>query len=688
MKQVALFDTECYRNYWLLKVRPIGFRTIKFEIRNGDRFTFEQIDLIRNQFKHFQTISFYGIYYDVPMIAAALSGYNTEQLKWLSDKLIVDKVKPWELQLPDWKPDDHIDLMNVAPGAGGQKQYGARIHSKKIQDLPYDPHSILTLPQMEEVSEYCDVDLDVLHDLYNELQPQIKQRIRLSGRYGLDLRSKSDAQLAESVLKHQCEKAFGRKIYKPDIDWNLKFRYEPPEYIAFKSPVLLHAFNLIKDAVFMLGGAGSVQMPPQLDGLTIPIGQSVYRLGIGGLHSSESSISHYSDDQHVLRDNDVVRYYPQLIINSGKYPLALGNHFTVEFQIIADDRLAAKRICKQLEKAGITNTVEYENAKVDDEGGKIMINGTFGKTGSPYSILFAPTMLIQTTITGQLSLLMLIEWHEYYGISVVSANTDGIVIKCRRDMTHVSEALIAEWQRRTGLEMETVEYKSIHSRDVNNYFAVKSDGKVKRKGEYAKSGLVAKKNPDVEICSDAVSDYLSQGVPLLYTIASCRDIRKFITMTKVKGGGVKMWGEGPIKGTKVRDMLSTIRAHGWIKEGRKWRKGAEVHSAQQAYESCFDPQAPEYLGKVARWYYSTSAPGPIVYADNGNNVSLSYGGRPCMTLPDEFPSDIDYDWYLKKCEQILIDIAVNKSNMQFHTALIGDANESDYKWNTSWIRTC
>lgn len=64
-----------------------------------------------------------------------------------------------------------------------------------------------------------------------------------------------------------------------------------------------------------------------------------------------------------------------------------------------------------------------------DGGSKIQINGTFGKTGSPYSVLFAPTMLIQTTITGQLSLLMLIEWHEIYGIPVISANTDGVVIK-------------------------------------------------------------------------------------------------------------------------------------------------------------------------------------------------------------------------------------------------------------------
>lgn len=220
----------------------------------------------------------------------------------------------------------------------------------------------------------------------------------------------------------------------------------------------------------------------------------------------------------------------------------------------------------------------------------------------------------------------------------------------------MSEALISEWQKRTGLEMETVEYKAVYSRDVNNYFAVKTDGEVKRKGEYSTAGLVEKKNPDVEICADAVAEFLSKGTPIFYTIAACRDIRKFVTIQKVNGGGVKMWGEGPRKGARVMDMVGTLQACGWAKEGRKWRKGDSVADAATAYGACFQPQTPEYLGKVVRWYYSTQAPGPIVYATNGNTVSLSYGARPCMNLPDQFPDDIDYAWYTSKAESILKDI--------------------------------
>lgn len=312
-------------------------------------------------------------------------------------------------------------------------------------------------------------------------------------------------------------------------------------------------------------------------------------------------------------------------------------------------------------KAEIAETKSaLSEAIAGNEGGKLAINGTFGKTGSPWSILFAPTMLIQTTVTGQLSLLMLIEWHEAYGMQVISANTDGVVIKCRRDQVYLSEHLVAEWQKRTGLEMETVEYRAVYSRDVNNYFAVKLDGEVKRKGEYARAGLIEKKNPDAEICGDAVAEYLARGVPVEHTVRACRDIRKFIVAQKVAGGGVKLWGEGPAKNALVRDMTDRLARYGWTKDGVKWRLGETVTDARTAYASTFAPQTPEYLGKVVRWYYGTKSPGPIVYASNGNTASLSYGANPCMTLPDTFPDDIDYDWYIRKCQSIMVDIAVSK----------------------------
>ena len=666
-KPVALFDTECYPNYWLLKFRVKHTRQLyTFKITAGQSFTPEQILQMRALFTLFTVVSFNGKYYDEPMINAALCGYTVEQLKWLNDQIIpkqikgmpkIQGLKPWELNLPEWSPVDHIDIKEVCPGDGSLKQYGGRTHAKKLQDLPYDPFHFLSPDEIVVVDLYCENDLDLLEHIFDNLAPQLRQREALGKKYGLDLRSKSDAQVAEAVIKRRCEQALGRKIYKSEIDYNLRFRYKVPEFIGYEMPQLQRALQLVRDSVFMLDAAGNVAMPPQLDNLEIKIGTSVYKMGLGGLHSQEKSLTIVSTETHQLRMPDVASYYPSLMLNSGEYPPAMGPQFAVEFSDIKSGRLAAKALAKKLKAQGFEGSVEYIDASTEDGGGKIMINGTFGKTGSVYSVLFAPTMLIQTTITGQLSILMLIEWHEHYGIPVISANTDGIVIFCPREKLHISEWLIKEWEKRTGLEMETDDYVGIYARDVNNYFAVKSADDIKRKGEYAKAGLIEKKNPDCEICGDAVAEFLANGTPLIYTIAACRDIRKFVTIQKVAGGGREDVGRRctqKCEGRRYdpdldRERLDQKRPH-------VEKEGYAPAGSAQAYALCFQPQTPEYLGKVVRWYYGTRSPGPIVYASNGNTVSLSYGATPCMTLPDAFPDDVDYQWYCDKAENILKDI--------------------------------
>jgi hypothetical protein len=642
----------------LLKIRVRNGPVFTFSLRAGQSFDQGTCKRIEYLFRLFTVISFNGNYYDVPMISAALCGFTCEQLKWVNDEIIVQQKKPWELGLStEWRPPDHIDVMEVLPGAGSQKQYAGRIHCKTMRDLPYEPDAYLSEAQILEVDSYCENDLSVLDDLFVASEAMLSMREHLSARYKMDLRSKSDAQLAEAVIKRRCEEAIGSRIFKPEIDWNIRFRYEPPEWLTFQGDGLKAAFGAIKEAIFTLGPTGAVVMPPQLDGLEIPIGKAIYSLGIGGLHSKDGVAVHKSDSEWVIRDYDVASYYPNLILNSGKYPKALGPMFLEVYRALKDERLAGKQRQKELEKQGLKGTPEWLRAQVDNEGGKIMINATCGKTGNLYSVLFAPEMLIQTTVTGQLALLMLIEWLEMQEIGVISANTDGVIIRCLRSKIPIVDSIIEYWQKVTGLEMESGELSAIYSRDVNSYISIKTDGTTKRKGEYSTAGLIEKKNPDAEICADAVAEFLSKGTPILYSIAACRDIRKFVKIQKVAGGAVKLWGEGPRKNALVREMEPVLIAHGWTKQGRKWSQGPTLCTdAATAYKSCFQPQRPEYMGKVVRFYYGTHSPGPIIYKTNGNLVGNSYGAQPCMTLPPELPSDIDYIWYVDTAEKMLRDV--------------------------------
>lgn len=144
---------------------------------------------------------------------------------------------------------------------------------------------------------------------------------------------------------------------------------------------------------------------------------------------------------------------------------------------------------------------------------KLANNSSFGKFGSKYSSFYAPQLLIQTTITGQLALLMLIERLALGGIKTVSANTDGVVLYYPKEKARDVDLITFEWQLDTSYLLEKTVFKSLASRDVNNYIAVKPDGSIKGKGCFAKTGL--SKNPSFNIIYEAVANFIVKGKPIV-----------------------------------------------------------------------------------------------------------------------------------------------------------------------------
>ena len=90
----------------------------------------------------------------------------------------------------------------------------------------------------------------------------------------------------------------------------------------------------------------------------------------------------------------------------------------------------------------------------------------------------------------------------------MSANTDGVVMYCPKEMESIMDELTFGWMMTTDMMLERTSYKALASRDVNNYVAIKPDGKVKGKGIFAPPGLM--KNPDRIIIYDAVSAFLAE----------------------------------------------------------------------------------------------------------------------------------------------------------------------------------
>ena len=623
-----LFDIECYPNFFLIGFKSYQTGVVKFFELSAE----QNLDLqsLRWMVHNCCLLGFNIIGYDLPMLFAALAGKNCGQLYEISRKLTERKytstgkdikVKPWQVAKKYGfviGRCNSIDLQIVAPALPQQlslKHYGARMHVDRLQELPVDFREDLTFDQARVIRLYNVNDLNVTGWLRHALTSDIKLREGMNQMYGLELRSRSDAQIAEKVMAAEIKAQSGITIQAAEARelWptGRQFKFKNPDYIKFWTPKLQQLHDKIVNQVFAVADSGKVYANGTEFGddkakWSIKIGQTTYTIGIGGLHSTEKRQTYFSSDRHQLFDRDVASYYPAIILNQCLYPQHIGTAFLQVYEDIVNRRLKAKA----------------EGDKATSDSLKIVINGGFGKLGSKWSIFYSPDLLVQVTITGQLSLLMLIEMMEWQGIPVVSANTDGIVMRCPQDKKQLYLDTIAQWEQITNFVTEETRYQSIHSRDVNNYIAITTDGKIKAKGAYTNQMSFANKNremlmsnPTAEIVSEAVMMYLKtckteNVITIDETISKCKDIKKFLLVKRVNGGAVH---------------------HG------------------------------NYIGKVVRWYYQKGQHGDIRNfnankAGRRSAVGESQGGLPLMDLPKKFPKDINYVRYIQRAKSVLSDL--------------------------------
>lgn len=591
-----IFDIECYANYFLVCLRSLKCRkVVYFEMFEGCSPDLRKLSWILN---NYCIIGFNSKKYDQALLHLLVSGATCEQLKAASDAIILQDKPALEITRGWKEPEynlDHIDLIEVAPLMSSLKIYGGRLHTRRMWDLPFPPNTVLSRDQMLVTRWYCINDLDLTGDLEVALREQVQLRMQLGQQYDMDLRSLSDAQIAEAVISHELA-AVGVKASRASVAPGTCYKYNPPPFIKFKTPVLLSMYEQLLGLNFEVQEDGYVKMPGNFADEVIEFNGAKYQMGMGGLHSCESAQAVVSDGSFRLVDRDVASYYPQIILNCGIYPEHLGPAFLTIYRTLVNRRLEAKRA---------KNRVMADSLK-------ITVNGTFGKLGSKWSILYSPNLLFQVTITGQLALLMLIEQLAEVGVNTISANTDGVVLKIPSHACFAAEGAIAKWEAQTGFETESTEYSAIYSRDVNNYIAIKPSGKTKNKGAFGNPWAETEpsifrlhKNPVTTVCIEAAQQFLIDGTPLAQSIRNCRQVEKFIAVRRVTGGAV--WGG-------------------------------------------------EYLGKAIRWYYATGDQPELVYAISGNLVPKSKGARPLMTLPANLPGDIDYAWYEAEAYSILVGL--------------------------------
>lgn len=637
LSQWVMCDTECVRNYWLCKFRLPDGTFKEWASWPGKPLDTEGLRAFLMSVPGI--ITFNGTGYDNPMISAALTGVDNDTLKNMNDAIIPGKGKRgmqwWEfyrafnIPEPTW---GHIDLQEPTPGVRlSLKVYMGRMHSRTIQDLPFDPAAMFDGMDRLNSSKYCGNDLQGTYELCQTIMPRLRLRHEICQQYGIEVMSKSDAQIAEAVFKAKLPVP-PQKTYLPH---GHTFKYVAPPWLSFVSPELQRVLAMAQRVDFILKNPdelrvsddekvydsdgreikSGIQFSAELKGLDIKIGKSVYRMGIGGLHSKEKK-QHFkaAPGKWKITDHDVNSYYPTLMLLMNMYPAGTGPAFIEVFREIYNTRLHAKAMQLKCEASAIDPGMdaEAERWKSVSDGLKIVLNGTYGKLGSRYSFLFAPELMIRTTISGQLALLMLIESLELSGIRVISANTDGIVVITPAGKEWIRDQCIKSWELKTGLETEATEYTAIYNANVNCYIAFKPDGKHKAKGWYGESGVVPKaspsgKSPGMDICNDAVIAYLRDGTPVAQTIMACRDIKRFVI----------------------------------------------IKNANNPAGGAIEERTGENVGKALRYYFARGVTTGFRYAGNGNLVAGSTGAKSLMTLPDTFPDDVNYEAYIEKALSML-----------------------------------
>lgn len=268
----------------------------------------------------------------------------------------------------------------------------------------------------------------------------------------------------------------------------------------------------------------------------ITINKLTYSIATGGLHSQDIPRVLYStwdgnssftgenqkDDKFIYVHFDIASFYPSIMCEYNVGPEHLNvNIFSKLIRWLKDTRVSAKHSKEDIID-GIPKGILAETLK-------IVINSIYGKLGFAYGDLCDRLAVLKVTINGQLMIMMLCEELELNGIEIVSANTDGIVVKIYEDKMNIFKDITEKWQNLTRLEADSEYYKVYVCRDINNYFCQETNNKLTYKGalhplQYA---LDLKKGYDMPIVAKAVVEYFINNTPVTETLYKATNILDF-----------------------------------------------------------------------------------------------------------------------------------------------------------------
>ncbi|WP_337380413.1 hypothetical protein [Phocaeicola coprophilus] len=395
--------------------------------------------------------------------------------------------------------------------------------NEQLNNLITNDFDRYILPKyVEPMLHYNKNDVYLVCEIARQKPDEIKLRYSLGAAFNLNLLCAARSTIADKLLYKFYSERSGLQI---DAFKNLRTQRTALSFnkiifphICFKTPELQKVLEDMKKVVIYRTNKDAFEKVINFYG-------TVYTIATGGLHSQDRPAVLTSTDDYTYIHFDINSFYPSVMVAYNIAPKHLNNNVFVKMV----DYFRLTRIkCKHTkDEDGLIITGVHN--KLAAEALKIVINAIYGKFGFEMFFLFDRFAQMQVTINGQLMVMMVVEALELDGIHVVSANTDGIIVKLPKNKEEDFKRITDDWCAQNKLGADSEQYKLFVTRDINNYFNIQSNDKIEYKGsldphQYLKD---LKKGYDMPVVAKAVFEYFAHGVPVMETLRNHKDILDF-----------------------------------------------------------------------------------------------------------------------------------------------------------------
>lgn len=476
--------------------------------------------------------------YDTFILKAILCGLNPKKV---NDMIIVHGMSGWQIS-DEFKEIPLYDF-DISTKIQGLKQLEAFMGNNiKETSVPFDIERPLTKAEVKETIKYCMHDVEQTIEVFRRRKVEYDAQVDLIEIFKFDIINigKTQAQLASSILKAK------KKIFNDDWEIRLPTNLKLGKY-KYIADWFLNPENHNEKA-----------------SLEIEIAGLKHIVAWGGIHAGEKIFVECNDDEIIL-DADVGQLYPNIMRHYHLLSRASTKPDMLNF--VLDTSMRLKR----------------EGKKKEREPYKRQCNIFYGAMGDKTNPLYDPLYRKLVCIYGQVFIVDLIDKIEDK-IQLLQSNTDGIFFKVKKVDVEEVKRRINKWQDRTKLVMEYDEYIKYIAKDVNNYIAVSSNGKLHRKGAYVKE--LDELDNDLPIVNEAIVKYLTEDILPNETINNCNELIKFQKVVKVSSSYLYGWHNNEFLTDKTfRVFASKNQSDTYI--GKCKSEGATIEKFANTPEHCF-----------------------------------------------------------------------------------------------------